>query len=113
MQPCRQNTACELVRKLHTFLEDDRRTREISPSTAVADREKRAKLESLDRAISDLSERLRLTFTQDAEAGMAGPDAADEEVKPAAAKPPPVPAEPPCADLQPRSWTTSGAEEAR
>ena len=94
-----QTTACELVRKLHAFLEDDRRTREISPSTAVADREKLHKLESLDRAISELSEQLRLTFTQDAEAGVTGPAAADEEAKPAASKPPPAPTEPPRAPI--------------
>lgn len=89
-----QNATSELVRNLHTLLEEDRQTRSILASTAAADREKRAKLESLDRTISDFCEQLRIVFKQEAEPSMTGPDVADEEAKPAAAKPPAVLTEP-------------------
>ena len=89
-----QTTACGRVRNLHTLLEDNRRTRAITAPTAAADREKRAKLESLDRTISDLCEQLRATFNKDTEPSTARPDAADAEVKPGAMKPSAVPTEP-------------------
>lgn len=89
-----QSATSELVRNLHTLLEEDRQTRSKSASTAAADREKRAKLESLDRAISDLCEQLRIVFKQNAELSTTERDAANDEVRPAETKPPAVPKEP-------------------
>lgn len=85
-----QTTTCELVRNLHRLLEEDRHTRSILASTVAADREKRGKLESLDRAISDLFERLRIVFKQEVEPKMTARDVADEEAKLVATKPPAV-----------------------